>query len=51
MTLDTAVVQVLGVGVALAAVADDGDGLALQGRQVGVLVVVDPGGHGAGLSL
>jgi hypothetical protein len=37
--LHAAVVQVLCVGVALAAVADDGNGLALDQAQVAVLVV------------
>ncbi len=37
--LHAAVVQVLGVGVALAAVADDGHGLALDQAQVTVFVV------------
>ena len=44
--LQTAVAQVLGLGVALAAIADDGDGLALEGLEVGVGVVVDRRGHG-----
>ena len=39
--LDARVAQVLRVGVALRAVADDGDLLALDERQVGVLVVED----------
>jgi hypothetical protein len=39
--LDAAVVQVLRVGMALRAVADDGDVLALDEAQVGVLVVID----------
>ena len=34
------------MGVALRAVADDGDGLALEGVEVGVFVVVNRGGHG-----
>jgi hypothetical protein len=29
----------------LAAIADDGDGFALEGLQVGVGVVIDRGGH------
>ena len=36
-----AFVQVVGVGVALRAVADDGDGFALQYAHVGVFVVID----------
>ena len=43
--VDAAVLEVLGVGVALAAVADDGDGLAGQRRRVGVVVVVHARGH------
>jgi hypothetical protein len=39
--LDAGVVQVEGVGVALRAVADDGDLLALDEGEVGVLVVID----------
>ena len=39
-----AVAEVLGVGVALRAVAQDGDRLVLQQREVGVFVVVDLGG-------
>ena len=39
--LDAAVVQVLGVRMALRAVADDGDLLALDQAQVGVLVVIN----------
>ena len=39
------VAQVEGVGVALRAVAEDGDLLPLQGRRVGVGVVVHAGGH------
>jgi hypothetical protein len=37
--LDTAVIEVLCVGMALAAVADDGHGLALDQAQITVLVV------------
>jgi len=37
--LDARVLQVQGVGVALGAVADDRDGLSLQQREVGVVVV------------
>lgn len=40
-----AVAQVLGLGVALRAVAQDGDRLVLQQRQVGVGVVINLGGH------
>src|SRR6478752_1312524 len=43
--VDAGVAKVEGVGVALAAVADDGDLLALDDRQVGV-VVVEHLGHG-----
>ena len=39
------VAQVEGVGVALRAVAEDGDLLPLEGRRVGVGVVVHAGGH------
>ena len=42
--LDAAVAQVQRVGVALAAVADDGDLLALDQVQVGVAIVVDAHG-------
>ena len=41
-----AVAEVLGLGVALRAVADDGDGLALERVEVGVFVVVNRGCHG-----
>ena len=43
--VDARVVQVLGVGVPLAAVADDGHGLAGERRRVGVVVVVHACGH------
>ena len=43
--VEAAVAEVLGLGVALRAVADDGDRLALEEREVGVVVVVDRGGH------
>ena len=39
--LDAAVVQVLSMRMALGAVADDGDGLALDEAEVGVLVVIN----------
>ena len=39
--LDAAVVQVLRVGVALAAIADDGNGFALDQAQVAVFVVIN----------
>ncbi|MPN21525.1 hypothetical protein SDC9_168905 [bioreactor metagenome] len=39
--LDAGIVQVLGVGVALRAIADDGDLLALDQGEVGVLVVIN----------
>ena len=39
--VDAGVLQVEGVGVALGAVAEDGDGLALEQGEVGVLVVED----------
>ena len=39
------VAQVLGLGVALAAVADDRDRLSLEQRQIGILVVIHLGGH------
>ena len=41
-----AIAEVLGVTVPLRAVAQDGDRLVLQQRDVGVFVVVDFGGHG-----
>ena len=41
--IDATVLQVEGVGMPLAAVADDGDPLAGERRHVGVVVVVDPG--------
>ena len=45
--VDPGVLQVEGVGVALGAVAEDGDGLPLELREVGVLVVEDVVGfHG-----
>ena len=40
-----AVAEVLGVAVPLRAVAQNGDGLVLQQRDIGVFVVVDFGGH------
>ncbi len=43
-----AVAQVLGLGVALRAVAEDGNRLAFEDREIGVVVVVNFGGHGAG---
>ena len=43
--VDAGLVQVEGVGVALAAIADDGHGLARQRRRVGVVVVVHLRGH------
>ena len=43
--VDAGVAEVLGLGVALRAVADDGDGLAGEGVHVGVFVVVDRGCH------
>ena len=46
MTLHAAVAEVLGMGVALRAVAENGDRLALQGFEVGVFVVVNRSGHG-----
>ena len=44
--LAAAVLQVERVGVALGAVAEDGQGLVLEDAEVGVLVGVDFGGHG-----
>ena len=44
--LQPTVAEILGLGMPLAAVADDGDGLAVEGFKVGVGVVVDRGGHG-----
>jgi hypothetical protein len=38
--VDAALAQVLGLGVALAAIADDADGLPGQEAQIGVVVVV-----------
>ena len=43
--VDAAVAQVLRVGVALAAVTDDGNGLALDRGDFGGLGVVDGDGH------
>ena len=43
--IDPALAQVLGVGVALAAVADDGDRLAVEGLRIGIVVVVHPCCH------
>ena len=43
--VDAAVAEVLGLGVALRAVADDGDRLALEGGEVGVFVVINRGCH------
>jgi len=39
--LDAGIAQVLGVGVALAAVTDDGDGFILQEIKVGILIVIN----------
>ncbi len=41
-----AVAQVLGVGMALRAVAQDGDRLALECRQIGIFVVINLGHQG-----
>ena len=49
--VDARVAEVECVGVALGAVADDGDLAALHQRTVGVGLVVDGGGHSACLSL
>ncbi len=49
--VDAGVLQVQRVGMALGAVADDGDLAALDERPVGVLLVVHGGGHSACLSL
>ena len=43
--LDTRLLQVERVGVALRAVADDGDLLAADDRRVGICLVVHVGGH------
>ena len=43
-----AVAQVLGLGVALRAVAEDGDRFAFERRKIGVVVVVNFGGHVVG---
>ena len=43
--VDARVAEVLGLSVALRAVADDGDGLAGQGIHVGVLVVINRSCH------
>ena len=40
--LEPAVAEVAGMGAALAAIADDGDGRAFQARLVGVIVAVNP---------
>jgi hypothetical protein len=40
-----AVTQVLGLSVTLAAVADDGNGLALQMTEIGIVVVVNLNRH------
>ena len=47
--LAAAVAEVLGVAMSLRAVAQDGDGLVLQQRDIGVFVVVDFCGHGYSL--
>ena len=39
--LDAGIAQVLGVGVSLTAVADDGHGLIFQEIKVGILIVID----------
>ena len=44
---DAAVAQILRVGVTLAAVADDGDGVGLDRVDGGGLLVVDLDGHGS----
>ena len=44
--LEPAVTEVLGLRVPLAAVADDGDGLAIEGLEISVGVVIDRGGQG-----
>ena len=46
--LAAAVLEVLGLGVPLRPVAEDGDGLVLEEGEVGVVVVVNRGGHGEG---
>ena len=43
--LAAAVAEVLGLGVPLAAVAQDGDGFVLEQRQVGIVFVVNFRGH------
>ena len=43
--VDAGLVEVQGMGVALAAVADDRDGLPGQGRRIGVVVVVHRRSH------
>src|SRR5690606_34833827 len=43
--IDAAVLEVQRVGMALRAVADDGDLLRLDDRKVGVFVVIDVDGH------
>jgi hypothetical protein len=39
--IDTRVLEVVGMGMALGAVADDGDALAFDDRRIGLVVVVD----------
>lgn len=38
--LDPGIPQVLGMGMALAAVADDGDGLIFQNIEIGILIII-----------
>ena len=45
MTLAAAVAQILGLGVSLRAIAENGDGLAFEDGEIGVVVVVDFGRH------
>ena len=40
------IAQVLGLSMPLGAVADDGNGLSLEGGEIGVFVVINRGGHG-----
>ncbi len=46
-----AVAEVLRLGVALGTVAEDGDGFAFEDGKIGVVVVINLGGHGEQLAV